>query len=311
MALEEALDGIQRKTPSYSIYASSQEALSRTTWSVSTPAEANLLDLLESLPRLSSLALVRQGIITGADDVFLLDDEEVPADEGAVYRPLLPDRLIGQYRLPAKTGRQVFYPYLGDQPLTSQSLLRDFPRTWSRLEAHRETLSNRSSSKEVASDWWQPSRMRNPSEILAPKIVTPEVVLTPRFSADISGTWIVSHSPFIVPQARFASAETLLILTAILNSNLVAWYIDLNSRKYGRGYNKIGVGLLRNVPIPDLGRVRSTTVRRISSLVRRLMSNSREYDLGDIEELDQVVCTDLYHLSSSQAEIIDIRLPTD
>ena len=62
--------------------------------------------------------------------------------------------------------------------------------------------------------------MRNPRELLAPKIVTPEVILSPRFAADIRGKWIVSHSPFIVPKAPYDSTETLLLLTAILNSNV-------------------------------------------------------------------------------------------
>ena len=311
MALEDALDGIERKTPSYSIYRSSQKDLSRSTWSISTPTEAHLLNLLEALPTLSSVALVRQGVITGADAVFVLRDNEIPEGESALYRPLLSHRQISQYVLPATTsGRHVFYPYIDGQALTRTQLIDRFPKTWSRLEAHREALINRRSFRKAHSDWWQPSRMRNPRELLAPKIVTPEVILSPRFAADIRGKWIVSHSPFIVPKAPYDSTETLLLLTAILNSNVIAWYIDLNARKFGHGYNKIGVGLLRSVPIPDFHRAGSTTIRQIVVLARHLMKPAREYDVQAIEELNRIVFSELYQLDDAASALMDVRTPT-
>ena len=100
LALEDFLDGRPRQTYSYSMFDAPQASLRRSTWAVQTPEEADLLKKLDSMPRLKDVAVVRQGAITGADDVFFLDVEDVPQGEERLYRPLLPDRMIGRFSVP-------------------------------------------------------------------------------------------------------------------------------------------------------------------------------------------------------------------
>ena len=72
LALEDFLDGNHRRTSSYFIFEAPQEVLARPTWSVATPEESSLLGRLETMPRLNDVAVVRQGTITGADDIFVI-----------------------------------------------------------------------------------------------------------------------------------------------------------------------------------------------------------------------------------------------
>ena len=304
LALDDFLEGNHRRTFSYSIFDARQESLSRLTWSVPLPEEGGLLDRLESFPKLGSVANVRQGVITGANEVFILDSERVPPGEEAVYRPLLPERMIGRYALPRETGKSVFYPFLGDVPVDDSQMEIEFPATWNWLCGHRERLSSRASSRRSPSSWWRPSWPRSPGNIFVPKIVVPKVVLLPRFGVDVSGKWVVSHSPFVTVRSSAGDDDLLQLLTAVLNSSVVAWYLGINGKKFGGGYSEVTVSLLKRVPIPDLQFVPDRIVRQVVSSARELSSSFEEFDHATASALDDLVLRDLYSLSDVDINIL-------
>ena len=255
------------------------------------------------MPRLSDVAVVRQGAITGADDVFVLDDEDVPQDDAVLYRPFLPDRSIGRFALPEETGKRVFYPYIDGIAVTTTQLRSKFPSTWDWLNSNKDLLTSRRSIKSSSLEWWRPTRPRSPREMLVPKVVVPELSLLPRFGIDGSGRWVVSHSPFVRLRVD-GDEELLFILAAILNSSTSAWFIDLNARKYRNGYNKIGVGLLRRLPIPDLSRTPRTSIQRTIDMVRTLIDPSKEFDYALASSIDDLVLRELYRLSDDDMKVV-------
>ena len=146
LALDDLLDGNYVRTPSRAIFSTNQEALERPTWSVPFPEESHLLRKLEALPRLSDFAVVQPGVITGADDVFILDAHEVPPGEDAIYARYMPDTSIGPYALPADTGKRLLYPYINGVLVSPEQMQQEFPVTWQRLERSRDILSLRKSA---------------------------------------------------------------------------------------------------------------------------------------------------------------------
>ena len=306
VALEDFLDGRHRQTYSYSIFDAPQSSLQRSTWAVQTRNELDLLKRLNAMPKLKDVAVVRQGAITGADEIFIVDMEEVPSGEEALYQPLLPDRMIGRYSMPKETGRRVLYPFLNNEAVTAEQLEVDFPTTWSRLDECRERLSSRSGVASDTLEWWRPMRPRPPHEMLAPKIVVPEVFLVPRFGFDVTGKWVVSHSPFVYASSWHDDQDLLFVLTAILNSSVASWFIDSNARKYRNQYNKLGVSLLRKVPIPDLGEIPANTLRRVVDLTATLVSGDKDFDRDIAMSLDDLVLSDLYGLTHGEAELVSL-----
>ena len=305
LALDDFLDGIlHRQTSSYLIFNARQESLSRATWSVPVPEEAGLLKKLESMPSLNDVAVVRQGAITGADHVFIVDAHEVPQGEEALYRPFLPERMIGRYALPSETGKRVLYPYVDGASVSASRLEKDFPITWQRLNEHKEELSKRSSSPTDPAEWWRPSRPRSPNDILAPKLVGPRVCLIPRFGIDIIGQWIVSHSLIVRPRPGHQDEESLLILAAVLNSSVAAWFIDLNGRKYRSGYNEVAVSLVRRLPIPEFNQIPAPVMQHVIALARNLAGSFEEFDFASLSSLDDIVLRNLYRLEDEELKIV-------
>ncbi len=62
-------------------------------------------------PNLSQMHFARQGTVTGADEVFVLDNKDVPGDETSLFVPLLRDREMQPYTVPKRTSQSVFARY--------------------------------------------------------------------------------------------------------------------------------------------------------------------------------------------------------
>ena len=140
--------------------------------------------------------------------------------------------------------------------------------------------------------------------MLVPKIVVPKICLVPRFGIDLSGRWIVSRSPFVSASSGAGDEDQLLLLCAVLNSSVVAWYIDLQGRKFRRGYSELTVSLLRRMPIPDFRLASSSVVRRVIASVRKLASSFGKFDHEAASSLDDLVLRDLYLLDDREIDIL-------
>lgn len=287
-ALQACLDGRFVDTPYYKVFPVGQDFFCSKEWIIVSPAFVAIDQALRTMPRLASYARAMQGFVTGADDKFIIDATDVPEGETGAYLPYLPDKSIGRFGLPTSVTQVVFYPYVGDSAIQSEGELQErYPKTWAYLNENKARLEARRRS--AGTPWWRPERPRDPEFIRRPKIVCPHLMLTPRFALDRSGQFAVSRSPFIIAREAADEETVLVLLTAILNSSVVSWFIRTNAPKYASGYNRIEIGLLNDVPVPNLSEIDSITLRRVSDLVGNLGAGQTEAE----DELESIVM-DLY-----------------
>jgi len=235
-ALQDTLANRTIEGDSYSIYSVPQKSFSDREWLVLGPRDYLIKQKVSRKARLDVFLTIREGSVTGADEIFIRDRTEVPPSEREVYRPLLRDREMARYMIPSQLDKVVFYPYVGEKKLTLKALRLDFPVTWKYLKAHRAALSGRGAVSRSGNPWWAPVRPRSPRNILRPKIVSPHLVALPRFAADTNGDLLISHSPFMYPKTREHEEEDLRYFVAVLNSRVVFWQLTHASHKYARGY---------------------------------------------------------------------------
>ncbi len=303
-ALEDSLDGRMTKTPYYSVYEVEQEEFNRDYWVILPPSETGIRDRIETLPRLEKFVEIREGLITGADDIFIINDLEIPKGEGDIYASFLPDRQMERYNLPKKTGKSVLYPILNNRKLTADEIRDRFPRTWEYLNHHKGKLQNRKPVQRGQLKWWELVRPRSPERIFRPKIVSPHLVLIPRFSLDLSGKYAISRTCYIYPKETVVEKDLLLFLVAILNSPICHWYVSTHSHKYGRSYTMLEPKTLKTVPVPDLANVSSSSVERLVSLVKTRLRDSAATYLES--EIDNIV-VELYGLTHEEQQSMGIR----
>jgi hypothetical protein len=285
-ALQDAADDRTVETPFYSVYKVSQSTFAKSEWVTLPPRESGVRRRLETLPTLSEYVDVRQGIVTGADEVFILPEGVVPVEERSVFLPLLPDRAMRQFTVPERTGQLVFNPYLDHTKLTAAQLQSDFPWTWAHFEENRERLAERGSLQRYGKEWWEPLWPRSPDLWGRPKILTPHLVFTPKFSLDIDGRYGVTRASMLIPKQQSDDGFSRFIL-AVANSSIFFWFLSTISPSYRGGYLKLEGKALKRVPVPRIEDIDLTSMRNIIDRVDRLMSD-REH-VGVYNELDELI----------------------
>jgi tRNA1(Val) A37 N6-methylase TrmN6 len=277
-ALQDCLDNRTTHTPYYSVFDVDQDYFEDGPWILLGPSETMLVRRLRTMRRVSDFLLVPQGLITGSDGVFIMDWDQVPSGEEWLYAPLLPDREIERYVVPESTGKAVYYPYRDGREIPIEELQKA-KKTWAYLNQHKGDLP-----PHAARVWpyllWPRGR-----HLLQPKIVSPHLVLSPRFALDLTGKYAVSHGPFLVPREKKTDMEMLKFFTGVLNSSVVHWYLGTHAYRFSRGYVKLDPKYLRSVPVPDPSKVPPTDLTRIVELVSERMVTANTALDSRIDEL--------------------------
>lgn len=278
-ALQDALEGRFTRSLFYSIYSVPQATFARRSWRVLSPEENLVQEKLARFSELQEFLTVRQGLITGADEVFIRKRDDIPTDERAAYLPLLTDREMRKFSTPTSVDNYVFYPYEGDQLLEGEDIKARFPSTWAYLNEHSDVLKSRKSLNKIGKErWWRPLWPREPKNLLRPKIVGPHLMLFPRFAVDVKGLYGVSHAPLLMQRSESGEVDDLKYFVALLNSSVGHWQLLTQSHKYSRGYARIEAATLKGFRAPAPATVPPMKMQAIQGLVDRLMENAGDHE---------------------------------
>lgn len=278
-ALQDALDNKTARNPYYSVFDVDQEYFGRAPWVILGPEHVALERRLQALPRLQEFLVVREGVITGCDDVYIRPSRDIPRHERHLYVPFLHDRKIERYTVPRTSDQCVYYPYDQGERIPEAGIA-EATETWSYLVEHRAQLP-----KTAAKAWPYLERHRG-SELLRPKIIGPHLVLVPRFALDAKGRYAISRAPFFITKGEEDDLDLLRFFTGVLNSSVVHWYLGAHAYRFSRGYVMLDPKYLRTVPVPDPSRVAPDLLNRLVSLVQERI------DQGDArleDEIDRLV----------------------
>jgi type I restriction-modification system DNA methylase subunit len=306
LALQDALAGIPKETNFYSIYEVDQTAFGKDEWIILPPAESSLICKFEEFPNIGNFLDVRMGFISGADDIFIIPVEKLPQGEEDVFVPFLPDREMKLYTVPEKTAYYFFSSFVDGRRIEEEELKTKFPKTWKYLISHKDRLESRSPVLKGTLAWWQPERPRKPGDMMRRKIISPHLVIVPRFSLDHAGKYAVSRAPFLYTKGREAEDDLLRFFLAVLNSSVCYWYMSKHSHKYGAGYTMLEPKTLKLTPVPDPFRVDPPLMRRLLSLVdKRLLAKGADALMYE-KQLDKLVA-DLYDLSAQERSALGMN----
>jgi tRNA1(Val) A37 N6-methylase TrmN6 len=304
-ALSTALQGKTADSDAYRIFECGQESFGEQTWTLLPPAQHAFLGRLQQFPTLDRFFSVHQGVITGADSIFVRPAGDVPPQEQSIWRPLLPDRDMLPYAVPETTSQSVFYPYVDGTWLDEGGLRHRFPLTWAYLQQHEKVLTVRRSIHRGQTPWWKPMRLRDPDTLYRPKIICPHLMFAPRFGLDLLGRFVVSRSPYIVTAGaeRRDATDTLKYLLAVLNSSVGFWQTTVASHKYARQYAMLENKTLNRFRLPDPDAVAPHEMRNLIELVDARISDGFS---SDRERAIEAIVFRLYSLSHAEATLLGI-----
>ncbi len=305
-ALQNILEGKEEENSFFQVYAVDQKTFERQEWHLLSSSESALDLKMSGLPRLEDFLVIREGFITGADKIFIMDTKDIPRGEESLFVPYLPDRTMQGWTVPRKTNTNVFYPFK-DGVLLNESELKKYTKTWDYLKSNRKALADRKSAKNKNIPWWQPLWPRLPQNMMRPKLVSPHLVLLPKFSIDTSGKYATSHSPILYPKAGEGDSDMLKYFLAILNSTVSYWYMATHLHKYRAGYLKLEPMGLKSIPVPDPAKISPHAFSAIIQLVDlRLKARPASSIAEALDKKLNIIIADIYGLSKEERNLLRI-----
>lgn len=298
--LQKLLSGNRVVTNSYAIYEVNQSFYDSNQWYLLPPMEFDLKSKLERFPKVKDLLEVRTGFSSGASEVFIQKINDIAKEEQSAFIPFLDDRDISAYKHLKTTDQYLFYPFEGDNQISEETLLTKYPIYYRKLLGSKTKLEKRSEVKAGKIPWWYPNRPRAPKFMMVPKIVTPHLVYTPKFTVDIEGRFAVSRSPFITLREKSEDQQDVLYYyMAIFNSSVCFWYLLNHAPKYQHGYAMLEPKYLKDLPVPSHKEIDKLKLKKIISLGKEMILGDLAASLGVEKKLEKLIA-EIYGLSTEE-----------
>jgi SAM-dependent methyltransferase len=308
-----------RNHPNVTIRELPATACLRSDWSFGSAGERSLLDRIRGagtpLGRLP--VSISQGIVTGADPVFLLrrggstEDGETLVQgrdqryaflvESALLRPVIRNRDIEGYRQPSS--RTVcLTPYDRFGRLLPESILRDrHPLAYQYLLKHREALARRRGIR--PHEWYA---LRSPSCLTlaaGPRVLLKLICSGGDFTMDREGGYF-GHAGTLMLMADQRRVDPFYLL-GVLNSRVFWFFVRQTMPTMGHGRHVLRRSTLQRFPLVG-GDSRRESRQRIADTVRGLLGDSlvqeeRSRMLAEIERL----VAELYSIDPSELSAND------
>lgn len=231
----------------------------------------------------SDLFKVRVGIKTTADKVFIRDDWDnlgTEKPEESLLKNLISQENIDKWQTTAKATLQILYPHYSKDGKKVTIDIEHFPNTRRYFEKFEDQLKARKYLIDAGRKWFEIWVPHNPSFWNLPKLVFPDISLSPRFYFDEGGKLVNGNCYWIVAE-RKEDIEKLLLIQGVANTKLMTKYHDLvfNNRLYS-GRRRYFTQYVEKYPLPNFN---SSVAKEIIQIVRELNAES---DSKTIETLE-------------------------
>ena len=246
--------------------------LSEEAWHIRSKVDAKIFEKLDRIqPKLNEICeKMFQGVITSADDIFMLKfEKESTKEKVEVYSEALSKKIVLERALlkPYIKGKEVkafsvqptntylIFPY----PLENNSLdlisekefEKDYPKTHEYLKLLKPVLVQRERGKMNGPKWYGFTRPQSLMLFSKPKIITPFNAFSNQFFFDEKGEWYFTAG-VAGGYGLILSSEYLHFypaLTAILNSKLMEYWVKKTSTALRGGYYSFEYRFIKDIPI--------------------------------------------------------------
>jgi type I restriction-modification system DNA methylase subunit len=313
-------------------------------WNFTVGKGAELVEKLSKMPvKLGDIAdRIFQGLVTGADPVFILSDhskgkysseatEQLHRIESDLMHPLCKGSLnIRRYHVSELT-KSVLFPYKYVQGkaelLTSKELAELYPHAWDYLQINRTALESRERGKWKHNRWYAFGRSQNLSEMEQKKILTPSIAKSASFTLDSKDFYYFigsggggggGYGITLKSDDQMAYEYVL----GLLNSNLLDYFLKSFSSPFSGGYYAYNRQYIEQLPIRTINFSDPTdktrhermvkSVEQMLSLQKQSVAAKtpdektriqRQIDATD-QQIDQLVY-ELYGLTKEEIKIIE------
>ena len=277
-------------------------------WSFLPEAIREIQKKVEKQPLLSEIAFARGGIISGGDELYLFDKAAFPLERG-VGLNIIRTENFGRY-CTGEPGMTIFYPCFlgedGDTKVMEMDVLKEkYPTAHAYILDNMKKIKARKDSRKTMGSrkhWYQPVRFGQLDVFRSPKILSPGIVNHNKFAVDEVGyAYSFGNIYSIVPKS---SGTNIFVLTGILNSKLVEFYLHLIAPVKQGGYFSYNATVLEKIPCgyPCDKKI----ANRLEELVKKVMEQKKKDHDADTSVIEKQIDDLVYKLYGLTEEEIDI-----
>ncbi|MDL0120609.1 TaqI-like C-terminal specificity domain-containing protein [Halobacterium salinarum] len=184
------------------------------------------------------------GVATGADKVFVEDDDEVAPQLREWTYPTTSGKQLRINNGP-DSGQVLISPYDEDGNLPLEDELGAYG-DWAEL--YRDRLEDRSCYEKGRRAWYAWHENPPMTDILQPKLVCKDITEAPHFWRDDSGEVLPRHSVYyLIPKEDVGIEE----LQEYLNSAVTEAWLEANCQRAANGFLRMQSTVLKGLPVPQ------------------------------------------------------------
>jgi len=233
--------------------------------------------------RVEDFFKVRVGIKSTADKVFISekwDDLGDDKPEEDLLKELISQENIESWAATDNIKLRVLYPHYNKDGSKCTIDIEKYPKAKKYFLSHEERLKSRKYLIDAGRKWYELWVPHRPEFWDLPKLVFPDISLTPRFYFDKGGRIVNGNCYWIVAQDN-NDIDKLFLIQGIANSKLMTRYHDLvfNNKLYS-GRRRYFTQYVERYPIPDFN---SPVANEIIDLVKKLNNAHDKIAISQLE----------------------------
>lgn len=281
----------ERISDTYNIFTPSRFPLVRDSWKVLSKDDDMFLQKVtvrlhnSSLKPLKDVCDVRQGIIKGNRDLFVIEQsqyDQLSKTEKRLYRPLASSETIAPGHV--REGLFLWYPYTRSGLLIhTEDELAKYERSFEWLSPHKDILLNRKG----VSNWWELTRPRTELFMRSERMLCSKRSGGAHSFAFIPENYVVEEGNIFLFDNTVYWEEDKYFYLSFFSSSLFQRLLSIYARPLKAGYD-LGKVQIKDIPVIDA----ALPGIRESREYQELVNLGKEYAEGSIawrDKFDQYV----------------------
>lgn len=285
--------------------------LTNDNWILSSKNNKEILEKISKQTTLSKIAKCSYGIVSGADSVFIVNENLIESEnlEKGSLLPLIRANNCKRYNY-ANFDLRIIYPFKyheGATILLQQDEFKDkFPNTFNYLVSRKELLEERKDSRKTFVDsnkWYSLTRFGQLEIFKKEKIVFPGEQKIPKFSIDINQSGYSGARVFAITLNE--NEINLKYLLAILNSKVITFVIHSTFPIKAGGYYSMSSTFVEKLPIIQLSASNQQPFIDKVDQILSLKKDNPEVDTTALEREIDTLVYQLYNLTDEEIAIVE------
>ena len=217
-----------------------------------------------------------QGIITGCDKAFVLDDGDKDLFDKELLVPWIKNKNIQKYEITDSKRYLLYTDYIKD--ISKYSKAEEY------LNPFKEVLKNRRECKSGIRKWYMLQWGRNPENFTRPKIIFPYKASSNRFAYDENDLFFSADIyALVLKHNLFTENINYEYLVCLLNSSLYEFYFKSFAKKLGGKLYDYYPNTIMRLKIPN-----SNT--KIRNKFKEYYDNIKYYtEIGEREKVKKIM----------------------